>query len=513
MELYERIRRDRDRHPDWGVRRLSREHHCHRRDIRQALTSAVPARRRERAFDRPVMDQWAAVVDGYLKVDETAPRKQRHTAHRIWVRLTEEQRAVVSERTVREYVARRKRECRQRTEVMVPQHHEPGQVAEMDFGEADVDFPWGRERVNFFTMRACASGKPFHWPVRALNQQAFLEGHTEAFAHFRGVFPTVRYDNLKLAVRRILRGRQRQETEAFTLLRSHYLFEADFCPPGIKGAHEKGGVEGEVGYARRNGLVPVPRVNGWDELIELCHQNALAEGRRVLAGHSRTVDEEWEDERVLLKPLPFEHFDSRRHGRGRVDPKGRVTVLRNRYSVPVELAGREVTAAVSTLSVEIRHRGMQVAGHDRLYGVGGDRLELDHYLEVLRFKPRALAGSLPLHQAIDRGTFPPAYETLFAGLRKRLGESEGARQMVDILFLHREYGTPTVLMAVETAVTDGTFNYAAVALIVRRLSETPSTPVAAPVLTVLHQPDVPIPDCTHYDQLLLHGGRRHDHDN
>jgi hypothetical protein len=202
--------------------------------------------------------------------------------------------------------------------------------------------------------------------VRSLVQQALLEGHVAAFEFYGGVFPRIRYDNFKLAVRRILQGRRRLETESFTLLRSHYRFDAEFCRPGIVGAHEKGGVEGEVGYGRRNGLVPVPRVSGWPELMELCHRSSLAEGGRVLAGHTRTVAEEWDEERRLLKPLPSDPFDSRRHVRMRADPKSRAMVLRNRYSVPATLAGLELTAAVSSSTVVISHRGGEVARHEAI---------------------------------------------------------------------------------------------------------------------------------------------------
>jgi hypothetical protein len=146
-----------------------------------------------------------------------------------------------------------------------------------------------------------------------------------------------------------------------------------------------------------------------------------------------------------------------------------------------------------------------VAHHERVYGIGGDRLELDHYLEVLRFKPRALAGSIPLRQAIDRGAFPEAYRTFLSELRTRLGESEGARQMVDVLLLHRMHGASAVVVAVEDALATGAFSFAAVALTVRRLSAPPPTPVAVLDLPALHNPIVPIPDCTHYDQLLHQG--------
>src|SRR5439155_19273791 len=141
-----------------------------------------------------------------------------------------------------------------------------------------------------------------------------------------------------------------------------------------------------------------------------------------------------------LRPLPAERFDCRLRMTARVDPKGRVSVLRNRYSVPVTLCGLTVDVELRSTDVVVRRQGSEVANHQRLYGIGGDRLTLDHYLEVLRYKPRALAGSVPLRQGIADGSFPPSYIDLHRRLVERLGESEGARRMVDVLFLHRQYG-------------------------------------------------------------------------
>lgn len=197
------------------------------------------------------------------------------------------------------------------------------------------------------------------------------------------MFPTVRYDNLKLAVRHILKGRRREETKRFALLRSHYLFEAKYCLPGIQGAHEKGGGEGEIGYHRRNALVPVPAVASWAELIQKCRQASLDELERHLDGSPVSVGEAWAAEKPLLRPLPTEPFDARVHVSGRTDEKSRLTVLRNRYAAPAELAGLTMTAAASSTEVVIRHGGHEVARHERAYGVGHDRLQLDHYLEVL----------------------------------------------------------------------------------------------------------------------------------
>ena len=270
-------------------------------------------------------------------------------------------------------------------------------------------------------------------------------------------------------------------------------------------AYAKGGVEGEIGYHRRNALVPVPVVASWEELIQRCRQASLDELQRHLGGSPVSVGEAWATEKPRLRPLPAEPFDARVHASGRLDEKSRLTVLRNRYSAPAELAGLIVTAAVSSTEVVIRHGGREVARHERVYGIGHDRLQLDHYLEVLRFKPGALAGSVPLRQAIAAGSFPPAYVELFRRLCERHGQSEGARQMVDVLLLHRDHGLPTVLMAVEEALTTGAYEAAAVALNVRRATEPPPIPMAAPALRVVHQPMVPVPSLAHYDQLLDRG--------
>jgi len=260
-----------------------------------------------------------------------------------------------------------------------------------------------------------------------------------------------------------------------------------------------------VGYFRRNHLVPVPEVADWQGLIDHCQLGMTAELSRHIDGRAASVGESWEVERTQLRALPADRFDSRLHMPALVDAKGRVAVLRNRYSVPVLLCGLTVDVAVDTMAVAIRHGGREVARHGRVYGIGQDRLVLDHYLEVLRYKPRALAGSLPLRQAIDDGSFPASYSDFHAHLVRCLGESEGARQMVDVLLLHRPYGPVLVMCAVEQALDAGAYDYAAVALLARHMAEPPHPPQPTPQFHVLNSPDVPVPDCGHYDQLLTRG--------
>jgi hypothetical protein len=186
--------------------------------------------------------------------------------------------------------------------------------------------------------------------------------------------------------------------------------------------------------------------------------------------------------------------------RAGVDNKGRVPVLRNRYSVPVLLSGLEVEVELSSAEVVMCYRGNEVARHERLYGIGKDRLVLDHYLEVLRFKPGAFASSLALHQAKADGSFPESYQEFHGELVRRLGESDGARQMVDVLLLHRSHGAAEVRVAVESALSAGAYSFEAVALGLKGAEEEGRPRV--PHLRVLKGPEVPVPDCREYDRLL-----------
>jgi transposase len=209
----------------------------HRRAVRQALASPVPvAKRSPVGRPAPKLGAYRAIVDGWLEADRDAPRKQRHTAKRIHRRLVDEHGADVAETTVRDYVRQRRRAMGWPVgEVFIPQVHAPGVEAEVDWGQAHVDFAGARTKVRLFFMRASFSGAAFCQASLVETQQAFLELHVEAFEWFGGAFEQIRFDNLTSAVKQVLRGRRRVETDRFVALRSHYLFASQFTTPGLKG--------------------------------------------------------------------------------------------------------------------------------------------------------------------------------------------------------------------------------------------------------------------------------------
>lgn len=444
VELFALIRRDR-RVEGMSIRGLAGRYRVHRRTVRQALASASPPARKTPARTAPKLEAFKAAIDAMLTEDLDAPRKQRHTATRVFARLVDEHGASdLSYWSVRDYVARRRPQIRAaagKVDVgFVPQSPEPGAQGGVDFGECWVELAGVLTKCHLFVFRLSYSGKAVHRVYATQGQEAFFEGHVEAFDVLGGT-PTehVRYDNLKPAVHRVCFGRNRLESQRWILLRSHFGFDAFYCEPGVKGAHEKGGVEGEIGRFRRQHLTPVPKVGSLAELNERLAAIDEAEDARRIGHRSSTVGQGFASERGALRPLPAEAFDPGLSLSPRVDRYARISVRQCRYSVPARLIGAQVRVSLRASQLIVFDGGREVARHERIIRRGGEHLELDHYLEILLRKPGALAGSTPLAQARAAGMFTAAHQAFWDRARAVHGDGAGTRALIEVLLLHRRH--------------------------------------------------------------------------
>jgi transposase len=482
VEQFERIRRD---HRDEGLslRALAARYGVHRRTVRQAVGNATPPARKTPVRAAPVLGAYEAVVRRWLVEDQAAPRKQRHTARRVWQRLMDEEGAQVAESSVRALVVRLRTEIGTgRSLVTVPQTHGVGEEAEVDFGEFRAVIAGVVTKLFMFVLRLSHSGKAVHVAYGNQAQESFLDGHVRAFAALGGV-PTsmIRYDNLSAAVIRVLLGRERWENPRFVALRSHYGFDSFFCLPGIAGAHEKGGVEGEIGRFRRRHLTPVPQVASLAALNEVLAAADAADDARRIASRTETVGAAAARELVLLKPLPHSDFDVSMPLSCRVDAKARICVRQSYYSVPAHLAGRRVEARLGADRVVVRADGRVVATHTRSLHKGSEDLVLDHYLEVLVRKPGALAGATALVAARASGAFTATHQRFWDAARRTLGDAPGTRALIGVLLLHRTMDAETLQVGMTGALLLGRFDADLVAVEARRATGVSAAQLPPPV--------------------------------
>ncbi|RQX10854.1 Mu transposase domain-containing protein, partial [Micromonospora inaquosa] len=378
-----------------------------------------------------------------------------------------------------------------------------------------------------FTLRLSYSGKAVHRVFASQGQEAFIEGHLHAFAVLGGV-PTgqIRYDNLRSAVSRVLMGRNRTESDRWVLFRSHYAFDAFYCIPGIDGAHEKGGVEGEVGRFRRNHLVPVPEVDSLSVLNARIDVADAGDDTRRIDSRIRSVGQDFAVEAPLLGPLPDDGFEPGLLLTPRVDRFGRVTVRQCHYSVPIRFIGSQVRVFLRASELVIFDGRVEICRHARSVSRGSQTLLLDHYLEVLLRKPGALPGATALVQARKAGMFTATHEAFWAAARRAHGDTAGTRALIDVLLLHRHTPAADVIAGINVALSVGASSVDVVAVEARKAGElarhhrsrpaqhhrppgpAPADPVPAVAsltqrrLAALPADTRPAPSVDRYDQLL-----------
>jgi transposase len=507
MDQYELIRTS-QRVYKKSIRRIARETGHARNTVRKVLSGQEPKYRRKKVAVCRVMDTVGPVVEQWLEADRESPRKQRHTSRRIYTRLVEEYDFKGAESTVRAWAREAKARLGLKSAVaVVPLDPEAAREAEVDWGSAWVRMDGVQQQVKIFCMRSRYSGKAFvraYWRER---QEMFLDAHMRAFSFYGGVFPVLVYDNLTVAVKQVLRGRARVEQNQFVAFRSYYTFEARFCNPA-KG-QEKGGVEGLVGFSRRNFLVPIPEVRDLEELNGLLEKRCVEDDARRIQGRGddRTIHERHELESGRLLAEPAAPYENTKAVSVRISAYQTAQVDFNRYSVPTSYAGRRLWAHVDCDRVSVYAEQKKVADHPRVFGKGKWQIDPLHYLELIHERIASFEAARPIRQW--RSKWPEHYERMLAILRHRQGESHGTREFVGILQLHQSYAYGRVEAAVAEALQCQTYGVAPVKHILVR-QDRPLTVIAAlnasliPGVTDLV---VGTSDVGRYD-LLLAGGAR-----
>lgn len=451
VELYARVRRA--CHVEgMSIREASRVFNLDRRTVAKMLVySLPPGYRRSKPVIRPKLDPFTGIIDRILEEDRERPAKQQHTVKRIFERLKDEHGFTGGETIVKDYV--RERRQRQR-EMFVPLSHPPGH-AQVDFGEAVAVIGEVEGKVRFFAMDLPQSDACFVKAYPAETTEAFCDGHLSAFAFFGGVPQSILYDNTKLAVARILGDGSRQRTRAFAELQSHYLFQDRFGRPG-KG-NDKGKVEGLVGYARRNFMVPIPRFASFQafnaELERRCRRRLEDRLRR----QTETIGERLVRDQAAFLALPSSPYDTCDKRPGRVSSLSLVRYRTNDYSVPVAYGHREVLIKGYVDAVVICCGAEVIARHARSYAREDLVFDPLHYLPLIERKIAALDQAAPL----QGWQLPEVFATLRRLLEARMGTA-GKREYVQVLRLMDSFPLPTVEAAIAQALRLGALGFDAV---------------------------------------------------
>ena len=474
----------------WSIRKISRQLEISRPTIRKALRSAEPWHYTlTQPKPCPVMSPYREIIVSWLESDKSAPPKQRHTAKRIHDRLCQEHGFSGADSTVRHYVKKLRWELDGTTkEPFLTLKADPGEMAQVDWGEARIILQGQDVEVCLFCMRLRHSSVPFVWAARHERFEAFLEGHVRAFDWFGGVSENLVYDNLTTAVRKVLSGHDRELQERFITLRSHYLFQSVFC--NIESGNEKGSVENLVGYVRRNALTPRPSV---DSMAELNNDVLLGWCEK----EKQRLHDAWLAEKASLRAIPEGIYKPCISVILPVNKLSIVTYERNRYSVPTRYIGMNVRMDAYTDRLEMWYQDQLIARHQRWYGRNHTSLQLEHYLDALALKPYAVNNAVVVRE------LPEPYQQA----RKFLcsSSSSGYREFVRILLLHKEFPGELVRDAVADRLAAGRLTADEVRQVllnqpaINRHSGPVKTLIVPDMVAGLH---VPVGEPTLYNQLL-----------
>jgi len=461
-----------------SIRAIGKRLHHSRRLIRKAIDHAQPEGYRLKQ-ERPatVLAPYKLKIEELIKESDQSPRKQRYTGHKIY-QLLQAEGYSGGEGSVHNYVSQQ-RKTKKHRQAYLPLEFEAGQDAQVDWGEVVAEIGGERQKVQIFVMHMNHSKVRFVVAFPFQKQEAFFEGHIQAFHFMGGVPRRITYDNLKTAVYRVLEGHNRQEQNAFTAFRSYYLFESRYCTPAQ--GHEKGGVESDVGYAQRNFFAPIPKAKDFAALNTMLHQACLNDMQRRVRGETDTVAEVWQSEKSMLLPLSQVDYPACTSHVVKVNPYSQIVFETNRYSVPTEYVGKQLALRAYPFRVEVLSLAQVVTEHPRCFLREQDILDPFHYLGLLEQRPGAFEHAIPIRQW--RQNWSADYEGLLSALRQSKPDGSGVREFIAVLKLHRTNPPETVNRAVQQALELGAAHLDGVQLCLRQLL---APQELLPALTLAH---------------------------
>jgi transposase len=450
VELYLRVRQACAE--GMSQREAAKTFNISRDTVRKMMSFSVPpGYRRQAEVRRPKLEAFFPIIEGWLDADRQMPRKQRHTAKRVFDRLRDECGFSGGYTIIKDYIRERERRGQ---EVFVPLAHPPGH-AQADFGEAMVRIGGIEQKAHFFVLDLPHSDACYVRAYPAAVAEAWVDGHIHAFAFFGAVPQLILYDNDRCLVAKILPDGSRKRASLFSGFLSHYLIRDRYGRPG-KG-NDKGNVEGLVGYSRRNFMVPIPDFATWETFNLWLEEQCRKRQRDVLRGESETIGERLQRDLAAMRPLPAAPFDACDQDTGRVSSQSLVRYKTNDYSAPVAFGHQDVWIRAYVDEVVIGRRGEVIARHARCWG--RDEIVFDpiHYLPLLEQKINALDQAAPL-QGWD---LPEEFATLRRLMEARMNR-HGRREYVQVLRLLETFDLADLRAAVKQALQMGAIGFDAV---------------------------------------------------
>ena len=498
MELWAEIRR-RVLTCEISKRAACSQYEIHWATLKKILEhEEPPGYRRSRVPRRPTVEPVLPIIRQILDDDTKAPRKQRHTAHRIWQRLRDEYGFTGGYTVVKDAVREMKVGAK---EVFLPLSHPPGE-AQVDFGFAQAVIGGVPTQVALFVMSLPYSDAVYCQAFPRECTEVFLEGHVRAFGFFGGVPRRIAYDNAKTTVAKIVGNRERVVTREFGRLLSHFLFASHFCL--VRRPNEKGHVERLVEYARSNFLVPVPQAASLDELNTRLAEQCRRDQERTTRGKPGTVAALLIEDRAAMLPIPAKRFEARRVAEVAADSLSPVRFDTNSYSVPTKYAHRSLTAIGTVDEVRIVFEDRLVARHPRCWEREQSRFDPIHYLALLERKP----GGFDFARPLDRWALPECFGVLRRRLEADGSDGFGTRGFIRVLRLLEAYSLPQLTDAVNWALAIDVIDPAGIGLILDHRADRP-----VPVFSLDGRPHlasvrVPATDVAAYGVLLGGEGSR-----